>query len=1099
MKYLGLLAMSKILRTHPKSVQAHKDLILQCLDDKDESIRLRALDLLYGMVSKKTLMEIVKRLMVHMDKAEGTSYRDELLSKIVQICSQGNYQYITNFEWYVSVLVELTRVEALGRQGSLVAGQLLDVAIRVAAIRPFATRQMALLLDNAHFLASGAGGSSGDGAGCGALASSVAEVLHAAAWICGEFSQHLPSPVSTLEAMLRGGRLPSLPGHTQAVFVHNVLKLYAAVISRPRNEGGDPETIEKNMYEFASIYDELAYFQISELLIEKLPHFASSGDLEVQERASSALQIVKLLAQKRKRLREKKGAVVNPLEDGLVDGVPGSEEENDEMDPYTIEFISLFRGELNPVAPKAQKKVQVPDGLDLDAWINEPPSESSTDEEDIDRDGRDIFGHGESGLKLFSDGRTNHPVSQNLSEEELQRVLNSPFLEMTERLEQRYCIKFCQKLGDRKWIPNGFHLETIWKIQTAFGDDAMGITQIKEWYNRFKDGRTSVESEQGSGHPKHAEMTRREARRLEQANNPHYLKGGGSRKSNDTSVSEIPVAPIELSTPLHIAGLASSDKYLNLDRKKTRKKTKKVHKKGKRSSKANGVSASDDEDDEPPVVHAVNTDIGEMPEGVELSEGEEEDSRPSDDPHRALDINLDEPLRDEEKLPVAKHRSGWEKGTRDDSDTEVKPKKKKEKAKEKKKHGKKERKKEKVPEEENRERGDGKEEIIKEPKENKKPEDIDMWLMSNDHWEKKEGAVEEAVEEIKVEETVEEEKKHRKKKKKDGVKESCKLSKEERKKKKRREGEGRGGEPEEKQTKSKEGYEEAAGISTPSKEAVVMEMVENGRVNKARKLAEDKSLLLTLEWRGAYQVDQGSVSVNGSITLMNRGVCLLKRLDLNLSESPAVKPLNGMRNSHLSMVPPDSNLSQDLQVQLLHPGTSVEMSLTFVVSEPTIPHKLRATLTYIADQGSSGSSHEKLDMWLHVPCSSYLLSSTAMSSGQMNEGSFADLLSSGDLVHRRSISITAAVNVTFPQMLKLLCSGLGFILVEQVGDSASLYACSAQGQHICMLAKGGNPQSGLSLEPSSPLTFNFEGKSDCESLLVNLLEEIRTILSPQTP
>lgn len=49
-KYLGLLAMSKILKTHPRSVQAHKDLVLQCLDDKDESIRLRALDLLYGMV-----------------------------------------------------------------------------------------------------------------------------------------------------------------------------------------------------------------------------------------------------------------------------------------------------------------------------------------------------------------------------------------------------------------------------------------------------------------------------------------------------------------------------------------------------------------------------------------------------------------------------------------------------------------------------------------------------------------------------------------------------------------------------------------------------------------------------------------------------------------------------------------------------------------------------------------------------------------------------------------------------------------------------------------------------------------------------------------
>lgn len=50
-------------------------------------------------VSKKNLMEIVKKLMVHVDKAEGSIYRDELLSKIIQICSQNNYQYIINFEW----------------------------------------------------------------------------------------------------------------------------------------------------------------------------------------------------------------------------------------------------------------------------------------------------------------------------------------------------------------------------------------------------------------------------------------------------------------------------------------------------------------------------------------------------------------------------------------------------------------------------------------------------------------------------------------------------------------------------------------------------------------------------------------------------------------------------------------------------------------------------------------------------------------------------------------------------------------------------------------------------------------------------------------
>ncbi|KAJ4426501.1 hypothetical protein ANN_27315 [Periplaneta americana] len=68
---------------------------------------------------------------------------------------------------------------------------------------------------------------------------------------------------------------------------------------------------------------------------------------------------------------------------------------------------------------------------------------------------------------------------------------------MTERIEQRYCIKFCQKLGDSQ-------SQTIRKIQQVFGEDAMGVTQIKEWFNRFKDGRTSAESEQRCGRPQTA-------------------------------------------------------------------------------------------------------------------------------------------------------------------------------------------------------------------------------------------------------------------------------------------------------------------------------------------------------------------------------------------------------------------------------------------------------------------------------------------------------------------------------------------------------------------------------------------------------------------
>uniref|UniRef100_A0AAQ4RSW1 AP-3 complex subunit delta n=1 Tax=Gasterosteus aculeatus aculeatus TaxID=481459 RepID=A0AAQ4RSW1_GASAC len=320
-KYLGLLAMSKILKTHPKSVQSHKDLILQCLDDKDESIRLRALDLLYGMVSKKNLMEIVKKLMLHVDKAEGTTYRDELLTKIIDICSQSNYQYITNFEWYISILVELTRLEGT-RHGHLIASQMLDVAIRVKAIRVFAVAQMATLLDNAHLMTGNV------------QRKGICEVLYAAAWICGEFSEHLENPTQTLEAMLRP-KVATLPGHIQAVYVQNAAKLFATVLKS--QEGNTDSTAAQ---------------ETSQLMIERLPLFVQSANLEVQERASCILQLVKYI----QKLQQKDVEVAE-------------------------EVIALFDGELNPVAPKAQKKVPVPEGLDLDAWINEPPSESESEDD----------------------------------------------------------------------------------------------------------------------------------------------------------------------------------------------------------------------------------------------------------------------------------------------------------------------------------------------------------------------------------------------------------------------------------------------------------------------------------------------------------------------------------------------------------------------------------------------------------------------------------------------------------------------------------------------------------------------------------------------
>ena len=363
MKYLGLLALSRVLKDYPKLVAEHNDIILRCIDDADISIRKRALDLLAGMVNKKNLPDIVKKLLAQI--AEGSLgasdlfFRDDMVARIINICSQGGYQFVTDFEWYLGVLVELCNYEGT-QQGKAIAAQLLDVAIRVRVVRDFAISKMVLFsfllflfffslfffflfissqffwieqldtMNNKTLLAR-----SND--------PQISEVLNSAAWITGEFSSLLEDPARAVESFLHPS-VKLLPGHVQAVFVHNVLKV------------------------FATIKDQDELRTLGRLLIEKLPTFTHSTHLEVQERACTVLEILKIV------------------------------EEHDFSPEIVDEVVALFEGELNPVAPKAQRKVPVPEDLDLDTWINDPLSDDEPDKQDFSFipkvGGRDDFGFG---------------------------------------------------------------------------------------------------------------------------------------------------------------------------------------------------------------------------------------------------------------------------------------------------------------------------------------------------------------------------------------------------------------------------------------------------------------------------------------------------------------------------------------------------------------------------------------------------------------------------------------------------------------------------------------------------------------------------------
>ncbi|XP_066551278.1 AP-3 complex subunit delta-1 isoform X1 [Amia ocellicauda] len=924
LKYLGLLAMSKILKTHPKSVQSHKDLILQCLDDKDESIRLRALDLLYGMVSKKNLMEIVKKLMLHVDKAEGTTYRDELLTKIIDICSQSNYQYITNFEWYISILVELTRLEGT-RHGHLIASQMLDVAIRVKAIRSFAVSQMASLLDNAHLLA---GNTQRNG---------ICEVLYAAAWICGEFSEHLEDPLQTLEAMLRP-KVSTLPGHIQAVYVQNAAKLLSAVLRRA--EGGGEEG--------ARVASET-----TELLVDRLPLFVQSADLEVQERASCVLQLVKYI----QKLQQKEVGVAE-------------------------EVCALFAGELNPVAPKAQKKVPIPDGLDLDAWINEPPSEIESEDERP----RAVFTEEEPRPR---------PRHADIDEKELAR--------------------------------------------------------------------------------------RREVRKQEQANNPFYIKSSPTSQKGyqDTpGVEHIPVVQIDLSVPLKVPGMPMSDQYVKLEeerrekekaQKKKKKKEKKRDKRG-RSRRLESGHTESEEDITP--AHHVDIVTEEMPENALPSD---EDDKDPNDPYKALDIDLDKPLAEGEKLPVRTHRSPDTPKTPEGEveapsvgvvegippETRVKKSKKDKREKDKKKD--KERKKSKEEKKKKKRSKEDVEEQGEEPLQEtsqaaestevgalppdtmpSEASDLDLWLsgapVPSETQTEPAAPVSEPEEPKEAE--PEETKSFKHKKKKD----KKKKEKEEKK-------------PKKKKSHGERGESESVQNGTLEEEEEPLPPMSNYCL-----LGENSYIKMVCDIQGNLQ--EGS-QVVVSVIFENRSDGVLKAMEFNVLDS---------LNTRLQR-PPGAGPHDGIAVPFqLPPGVSNEARFVFAVQSIVTPQKLKGTLTFIV-KSEDGSSHEKLDFKLHFTCTSYLITTPCYSDA------FAKLLESGDL--KAGSLRLEGISMPFTHLLARVCFHHHFSVVERIDSCASMYSRSIQGHHVCLLVK------------TVEQCVTIDAKCDEASLLGHVLDEIKLTFSQE--
>ena len=384
-KYIALLAFNRIVASHPHLVSMHQDVIMGCIDDPDISIRLQALDLGAGMVNSDNLVTVVERLMQQLrnaplstktaDDARSNTlgvepaadsdgedpeetlkptteqqddspalpaeYRVTIIRQILEICSKDTYANVVDFEWYIDTLVQLVKLVPVAIQsssefqggdgrnqsqeadvGSAIGWELRNVAVRVSTIRSEAVRAASSLLaisksDNSALSSGGQG------------------VLTFAAWVVGEYSDSSALSYAALDSLIhpKAHLLPSL------VICAYLQAIPKALVSAVSYELSDWSSERKTMVS---------------LLVARITHFleplTTHPNLEVQERSVEFLELMRITSQ----------------------AITSHSVENDDGPLLLTRAIpQLFTSfELNPVAPTAQRKVPLPDNLDLDTPIN---------------------------------------------------------------------------------------------------------------------------------------------------------------------------------------------------------------------------------------------------------------------------------------------------------------------------------------------------------------------------------------------------------------------------------------------------------------------------------------------------------------------------------------------------------------------------------------------------------------------------------------------------------------------------------------------------------------------------------------------------------
>lgn len=104
LKYIGITGLAYIVKIDPKYTLNYQGLVVDCLEDADDTLKIKTLDLLFKMTNKQNVEAIVEKLLSYLKEAPiESSVRKDLVIKINSLCED----YAPSKNWYVRTMNKL--------------------------------------------------------------------------------------------------------------------------------------------------------------------------------------------------------------------------------------------------------------------------------------------------------------------------------------------------------------------------------------------------------------------------------------------------------------------------------------------------------------------------------------------------------------------------------------------------------------------------------------------------------------------------------------------------------------------------------------------------------------------------------------------------------------------------------------------------------------------------------------------------------------------------------------------------------------------------------------------------------------------------------